>query len=51
MNKGASCDRAEQIIQCRVRVKNASPVYGNWMQASLCQNASADVKDQDCSTA
>ena len=43
MNKGASCGRAEQRhIQCHVRVKIASPVYGNWMLASPCRNASAD---------
>ena len=43
MNRGASCGRAEQrYIQCHVRVKIALPVYGNWMLASPCRNASAD---------
>ena len=43
MNKSASCGRAEQrYIQCHVRVKIVLPVYGNWMLASPCRNASAD---------
>ena len=43
MKKVASCGRAEQrYIQCHVRVKIASPIYGSWMLASPCRNASAD---------
>ena len=44
MNKGVSYSRAEQrYIQCHVQVKIASPIYGSWMLASPCQNASADA--------
>ena len=57
VNKGASCGHAEQgYIQCHVRVKIASSVYGRWMLASPCRNASANGAAmsegyQDCCTA